>query len=86
MKPQANQLTIANATEFCKELLWWIEGEIEYEIDFSDVIYLDLSAVQLLICAKRYAALKNKTIKIINVSDEALSVFSITGTRQVLGV
>ena len=85
MKLSNNNFTIYETEEVKKEFLELINQE-NVILDFENISKIDMSAIQLLISLKKNCDELNKTFEIVNIKDEILNSFEITGTAYSLGV
>jgi len=85
MKLSNNNFTIYETEEIRKEFLKLINEETVI-LDFENISKIDMSAIQLLISLKMNCNDLNKTFEIVNIKEEILNSFEITGTAYILGV
>jgi len=85
MKLSNNNFTIYETEEIRKEFLELINNETVI-LDFENISKIDMSAIQLLISLKKNCNDLNKTFEIVNIKEEILNSFEITGTAYILGV
>ena len=58
----------------------------EYVVDFNDTMYLDSSALGMLLVLRDYAGGDEYDIKIINCSDEIKKIFTISNFSQLFDI
>lgn len=85
MKLEDNNFTIYEVEEIKDKFILFLESE-HIKIDFENVTKVDMSTIQLLLSLKKTCEKQNKSFEIINVKEEILDSFEITGTAQILGV
>lgn len=85
MKLEDNNFTIYEVEEIKDKFILFLESE-HIKIDFENVTKIDMSTIQLLLSLKKTCEKQNKSFEIINVKEEILDSFEITGTAQILGV
>lgn len=85
MKLENNNFTIYEVEEIKDKFILFLESE-HIKIDFENVTKVDMSTIQLLLSLKKTCEKQNKSFEIINVKEEILDSFEITGTAQILGV
>lgn len=85
MKLENNNFTIYEVEEIKDKFILFLESE-HIKIDFENVTKIDMSTIQLLLSLKKTCEKQNKSFEIINVKEEILDSFEITGTAQILGV
>ena len=85
MKLSNNNFTIYETEEIKKDFIELLNEEAVV-LDFDNVSKIDMSAIQLLISLKKNCDDLNKTFEIVNIKEEILNSFEITGTAYILGV
>lgn len=85
MKLQENNFTIYEVEEIKEQFLELLNEE-SITVDLENIKKIDMSAIQLLICLKKSCENKQKEFQIINVNEEILESFAISGTAYTLGV
>jgi anti-anti-sigma factor len=55
-------------------------------IDMKNIDEIDLSGLQLLISLKKSCDKENKEFQLINIKDELLYSFELSGTDEILGI
>ena len=85
MKLENNNFTIYEVEKIRDNFLELL-NENRVVIDCENISKIDMSAIQLLISLKKSCQELNKEFEIINIKDEILESFEISGTAQVLGV
>ena len=58
----------------------------EIQIDLTNVIKIDMTAIQLLISLKKSCDVNNKPFEIINIDDNVFRAFQLSGCDTTLGV
>ena len=85
MKTDTEELTIYEIESFHKELLDEFEkGNVS--IDISTLNKIDMSAIQLLISAKKSCEESSKDFQIIGANSEVTKIFKDSGCQNLLGV
>ena len=85
MKLSNNNFTIYETEEIKKDFIELLNEETVI-LDFDNISKIDMSAIQLLISLKKNCDDLNKTFEIVNIKEEILNSFEITGTAYILGV
>lgn len=85
MKLSNNNFTIYETEEIKKDFIELLKEETII-LDFENISKIDMSAIQLLISLKKNCDDLNKTFEIVNIKEEILNSFEITGTAYILGV
>lgn len=85
MQLSNNNFTIYETEEVKKEFLELLTKE-QIILDFENISKIDMSAIQLLISLKKNCDNLNKPFEIVNIKEEILNSFEITGTAYILGV
>lgn len=85
MKLSNNNFTIYETEEIKKDFIELLNEEAVV-LDFDNVSKIDMSAIQLLISLKKNCDDLDKTFEIVNIKEEILNSFEITGTAYILGV
>lgn len=83
---QFESLTIHKAREFHTFLLDELKSNDILRLDMKNVNAIDASCVQLLIACKKSCNEQNKSLQLLNISDELVDVFSILGADLFLEV
>ena len=73
--------SVKTIRQFYKELQDELEKNEEVIVDFSKVRRMDLSVVQLILAAGRYARDGGKTLRLKSVSDHLKSQMNICGIK-----
>ena len=85
MKIDKNELTIYEVETFYKELLAEFDkGDIT--VDISNLNKIDMSAIQLLLSAKKSCQESSKSFQIIGANSEVTKIFKESGCQTLLGV
>lgn len=63
------EMTIFTAEQLRRRLLLLVEGYSEFELDLSQVIEIDTEGIKLLLMLRHNAALGQKPVKLIGVSE-----------------
>lgn len=85
MKLENNNFTIYEVEEIQKQCSTLLE-EQSITVDMENISKIDMSAIQLLISLKKSCNELQKDFEIVNVKEEVLESFEISGTAYVLGV
>jgi len=85
MKLSNNSFTIYEVEDIKKDFLELLNDE-KIVVDFENISKIDMSAIQLLISLKKSCDALNKEFEVVNIKEEIIDSFEITGTAQVLGV
>lgn len=85
MELQNNNFTMYEVEEIKQEFLELLK-EDEITIDMKNITKIDMSAIQLLLSLKKSCEEENKKLEIINIKEEILASFEISGTAYILGV
>lgn len=85
MKLQEHGFTIYEIEDIKEKFLPLMEEE-KVIVDMENVKKIDMSAIQLLISLKKSCEQSKKEFQILNVDDEILNSFEISGTAYILGV
>ena len=85
MKLSNNSFTIYEVEDTKKDFLELLNEE-KIVVDFENISKIDMSAIQLLISLKKSCDALNKEFELVNIKEEIINSFEITGTAQVLGV
>ena len=80
------RLTIHNIRDIYEDIKNEFNSSDDIKIDFKGVDEIDLSGLQLLISLKRSCEKGGKKLQFINIKDELLYSFELSGTDQVLEV
>ena len=83
---ESDKLTISKIRDIYKEIKEEFHLSENLIIDFKNVDEIDLSGLQLLISLKKSCKQKNKKLELINIKDELLYSFELSGTDTVLEV
>ena len=78
-------LNIFNAAEQRSRLLEALGEGSEVEVDLSQVSELDSAGIQLMIAAKREAAMRNQTLRFIGHSPEVFDILELCDLAGHLG-
>jgi len=85
MKTETDELTIYEVESFHKELLDAFEkGDLS--VDISSLNKIDMSAIQLLISAKKSCKVAGKAFEVIGANSEVSKIFHDAGCQSLLGV
>jgi len=85
MKLLNNNFTIYEVEELKNNFLELLNQE-EIILDFENISKIDMSALQLIISFKKSCDDLNKTLEIVNIKEDILNSFEITGIAYYLGV
>lgn len=85
MELQNNNFTMYEVEGIKQEFLELLK-EDEITIDMKNITKIDMSAIQLLLSLKKSCEEENKKLEIINIKEEILASFEISGTAYILGV
>lgn len=85
MKLENNNFTIYEVEEIQKQCIELLE-EQSVTVDMDNISKIDMSAIQLLISLKKSCDEQQKDFEILNLKDEVLESFEISGTAYFLGV
>ena len=85
MKLENNNFTIYEVEEIQKQCIELLE-EQSVTIDMDNISKIDMSAIQLLISLKKSCDEQQKDFEILNLKEEVLESFEISGTAYFLGV
>jgi len=84
MKTDKDELTIYEIESVHKELLdEFNKGDVS--IDISSLNKIDMSAIQLLLSAKKSCQESDKTFEIIGANSEVSKIFQKSGCQSLLG-
>ena len=83
---ESDKLTISKIRDIYKEIKEEFHLSENLIIDFKNVDEIDLSGLQLLISLKKSCKQKNKKLELLNIKDELLYSFELSGTDTVLEV
>lgn len=81
----AGEMTIYHAAEMKKKLLHSLVRSAEMEIDLSGVSEMDIAGFQLLLLAKREAALAGKALRLVAHSPATLAVLDLFNMAPYFG-
>ena len=76
LKP-AGEMTIYNAVDTKKTLLESLHNYEEVGVDLSRISEIDTAGLQLLVLARREAAMLGKKLRLINISDPVMEIFNL---------
>ncbi|MFH1148080.1 MAG: STAS domain-containing protein [Pseudomonadota bacterium] len=79
------QIGISEGSELRESLKEFIQSE-QAEIDMGEVTDIDVSALQLLIAARKSAGRDGKTIHVTSVSGSCRETFKLAGAAALLGL
>ncbi len=71
------EMTIYNATAMKTSILAALKKYKEVKIDLAKINEMDSAGLQLLLLAKREAAIQRKSLRLINHSDAALEIINL---------
>ena len=80
------RLDTTTAPELQKELLGQIETGMEVVLDFKELKYVSSAGLRVLLMGEKAAKGKDTTMKLINVNEEVMEVFDMTGFANVLNI
>jgi anti-sigma B factor antagonist len=70
-------MTIYNAAELGENMLEFIEGFKEFEVDMSTVNEIDTAGIQLLLQLKKKAQAEERTIQLLGCNEEMRDLFDL---------
>lgn len=85
MKLLNNNFTIYEVEEV-KNIFLELINQDEIMLDFENISKIDMSALQLIISLKKSCDDLNKPFEIVNIKEDILNSFEITGIAYYLGV
>ena len=88
MKISFKELSIYEVEEFHKEILKALElsGEI-LELDFENIVKIDLCNIQLLISVKKYCDKQSMKLIILNINSKKVKqIFKMFNLYQIMGI
>ncbi|MCL2694576.1 MAG: STAS domain-containing protein [Oscillospiraceae bacterium] len=80
------RLDTTTAPNLQKELMGQIEEGLSVELDFAELKYVSSAGLRVLLMGEKAAKSKDISMKLINVSDEIMEVFDMTGFANVLQI
>ncbi len=83
---QNERFTINNIRDIYEDIKNEFKSSDNIKIDFENVDEIDLSGLQLLVSLKKSCEKEDKKLQLINIKDELLYSFELSGTDQVLEV
>jgi anti-anti-sigma factor len=86
MTIEEDKFTIHKIREIYKKINTEFESSNQLKIDMKNVDEIDLSGLQLLISAKKSCEKNKKDFLLVNIKDELLYAFELSGVDSVLGV
>lgn len=86
MKIQSDTFTIYEVEDIQKEFTSLLLNDGVVQVDMADVSKIDMCAIQLLISLKKSCDEISKEFVLVNVNDEVMNSFEISGTGYILGV
>jgi len=81
-----DKFTIHKIRDIYKILKDDFESNNSMSIDMKNIDEIDLSGLQVLLSLKKSCDSQNKKFELINIKDEVLYAFELTGTNTVLGI
>ncbi len=86
MKLESENFTIYEVEEIKDKFLEEFNIYKDIEIDLSNVIKIDMTAIQLLLSLKKSCKEQNKSFEIKNIDPNISKAFQLSGCDSVLGV
>lgn len=86
MKLESENFTIYEIKELKDKLLEEFQQSEDIQIDLSNVIKIDMTAIQLLLSLKKSCENQNKSFKIKGIDANAYRAFQLSGCDTALGV
>ncbi|MCL2637766.1 MAG: STAS domain-containing protein [Oscillospiraceae bacterium] len=82
----SGRLDTTTAPQLQKELLAKIELGQDIELNFEELNYVSSAGLRVLLIGEKTAKSKDITMTLINVSEEIMEVFNMTGFANVLRI
>ena len=86
MKLESENFTIYEVEELKDQLLKEVQTYKDIEVDLSNVLKIDMTAIQLLLSLKKSCEQQNKSLEIINIDTNVFKAFQLSGCDTALGV
>ena len=80
------RLDTTTAPTLQKELMAQIDTGVDVDLDFKELKYVSSAGLRVLLMGEKAAKSKDIIMKLINVSEEIMEVFEMTGFANVLRI
>ncbi|MDR0307928.1 MAG: STAS domain-containing protein [Chitinispirillales bacterium] len=80
------RLDIRSAPKFLEALTCAFDEALHVELDFADLNHLSSSGLCVLLAGKRSAKEKNARMILVNVPEEVINVFEMTGFSRIIEI
>jgi len=82
----AGRLDTTTAPQLQEVLIPEFDSAKHVELDFSELVYISSAGLRVLLMGQKTAKAKNGEFSVINVSDEIMEVFEMTGFADMLNI
>jgi len=82
----SGRLDTTTAPKLQEVLIPEFDGAKNVELDFSELAYVSSAGLRVLLMGEKTAKAKSASMNLVNVSDEIMEVFEMTGFADVLTI
>jgi anti-anti-sigma factor len=82
----SGRLDTTTAPDFEKDLMAKIDSGLDIVLDFKELMYVSSAGLRVLLMGEKSAKSKDITMKLVNVSDDIMEVFDMTGFVNILKI